>query len=67
MLNVAECNLLVLRVCRLRMWLRFGSCTTLVDIESSSKKMIVKVGCGRIYEFIVSKGVPVPLFKASNP
>ena len=42
MLNVAECNFHVLRVCGLRIWLRFDSCTTLVDIESSSKKLIVK-------------------------
>ena len=40
-LNVAECNLSVLRVCWLRIWLRLDF-TTLVDIESSSKKMIVR-------------------------
>ena len=42
MLNVAECNLSVLRLYWLRIWLRFDYCTTLVDIESSSKKMIIK-------------------------
>ena len=44
MLTVAECNLSVLRVCSQRIWLRFDSCTTLVDIVSPSKKVIVKGG-----------------------
>ena len=61
--NLIECNLRVLRVCWLRIWLRFNSCTTLVDIESSSKKMIVK---GWMWKSLCGHSFS-PLFNAPTP